>query len=442
MMQDPDIGLCFRLPEPREERYLIPEALPPGAPERRRWPEEPLRFRYRYGFLPPGLIPRFIVQSHRNLAGRRSRWKQGAELTAAGCDALVLANLEDRRVDIEIAGPPALRRAALNVVLNDLEAVHRLNPEAEPEALVPLPDNPKAQVGYAHLLMLEGKMGPDYAFFPEGATRAYRVSELLDSVRYDAARHRVEEKRERTGGSTGVETRPSVVVLVHGIRTRALWQNVIRSALSKEGFIVQPTNYGLFDTLRFFVPGPVFKRGVVARVQEQIRQTLRLNETMSCSIIAHSFGTYVVAQILRQYADLDFDRIIFCGSVVSERFRFEDYRKRFGTPLLNEVGTRDVWLAVAEAVTFGYGAAGVYGFRRPAVHDRWHNGLAHGDFLDADFCRKYWLPFLRDGTLAEADETPETPRWWLWLVSTFKFRYAVVLALAGLGYLLWRRYAG
>jgi hypothetical protein len=51
-------------------------------------------------------------------------------------------------------------------VLNDLDAVHRLNPEAEPLALVPLPDNPKEQVRYEHLLMLELKMGPDCAFSP------------------------------------------------------------------------------------------------------------------------------------------------------------------------------------------------------------------------------------------------------------------------------------
>jgi internalin A len=106
MMQDPEIGLCFRLPDQGEGRYRIPEALPPGAPDRRRWPEEPLRFRYRYGFLPTGLIPRFIVQSHRNLTGRRSRWKQGVELAAAGCDMLIITDLEDRRVDIEVAGSP------------------------------------------------------------------------------------------------------------------------------------------------------------------------------------------------------------------------------------------------------------------------------------------------------------------------------------------------
>ena len=433
MMQDSEVGLCFRLPAQGEERYLIPEALAPGAPERRRWPEEPLRFRYRYGFLPPGLIPRFIVQSHRNLTGKRSRFKQGVELAAAGCDMLIVADLEDRRVDIEVAGPEARRRSALEIVLNDLDAVHRFNPEAEPVALVPLPDNPKAQVGYEHLLMLEREKGPDYAFFPEGATREYKVSELLDGVRRDLMRYREESKKE---------TKTSVVVLVHGIRTRALWQNAIQSTLRKEGFVVQPTNYEYFDVLRFLFPGQFFRKRVVDEVERQIRHALAENKVMTCSLIAHSFGTYVVSQILRKYTDLEFDRIIFCGSVVPQSFRFEDYRKRFNTPILNEVGTRDFWPAFAEAVTFGYGSAGAHGFRRPAVQDRWHNGMAHGDFLKVEFCRNYWLPFLRDGTFVEAAATPDPPPWWLWVVSTFQIRYVFVLALLILAYYLWRARAG
>ena len=32
MMQDPEIGLCFRLPSAREERYIVPEALPANRP--------------------------------------------------------------------------------------------------------------------------------------------------------------------------------------------------------------------------------------------------------------------------------------------------------------------------------------------------------------------------------------------------------------------------
>ena len=87
---------------------------------------------------------------------------------------LIVADLEDRRVDVEVVGPPALRRSALNIVLNDLEAVHRLNPEAEPVVLVPLPDNPKVEVPDQHLLTLEEEKGPDYLFYPQGKTRNTR----------------------------------------------------------------------------------------------------------------------------------------------------------------------------------------------------------------------------------------------------------------------------
>jgi len=66
-----------------------------------------------------------------------------------------------------------------------------------------------------------------------------------------------------------------------------------------------------------------------------------MNKGADCSIIAHSFGTFVIARILRDHTDLEFNRIIFCGSVVPQKFRFEDYRGRFEAPLVNEVGTRD-----------------------------------------------------------------------------------------------------
>jgi hypothetical protein len=90
----------------------------------------------------------------------------------------------------------------------------------------------------------------------------------------------------------------------------------------------------------------------------------------------------------------------------------------------------------ADVVTFGYGSAGTYGFNRPAVRDRWHNGKAHSDFLNRDFCQIYWVPFLRDGTIIPNDEEAERPPWWLWAVSVFKIKYAVILIAAGT--FLWR----
>ena len=65
------------------------------------------------------------------------------------------------------------------------------------------------------------------------------------------------------------------------------------------------------------------------------------------------------------------------------------------------------------SVTTGYGDTGTYGFRHPKVTDRWFTGYAHSDFLTADFCGKYWVPFFKDGKkgLDEIDKKhPEKTR--------------------------------
>ena len=97
MMQDPDIGLCFRLPTVQEERYLVPEALPSNRPYLGERSDDVLRFRFRYNYLPPGLIPRLIVESHRNVMPGMPRWRTGAVLVTRDCEVLVTAAPDQRR---------------------------------------------------------------------------------------------------------------------------------------------------------------------------------------------------------------------------------------------------------------------------------------------------------------------------------------------------------
>ena len=189
MMRDEEVGLCFRLPTAAsDERYLIPEALPASKPDYKDiWPEDTLRFRYHYDYLPPGLIPRFIVQAHRNLTEQKTRWRQGALFAAEGCKILVEANIaaSPKRIDIQVCGPNERRRAALAVILNELGHVHALNPECGAKPRVPLPDQPEHDVSYDHLLTRERQHGSSYIIDPEGADRTYTVAELLDGVRHE-----------------------------------------------------------------------------------------------------------------------------------------------------------------------------------------------------------------------------------------------------------------
>ena len=139
MMQNRDIGLCFRLPDTADERYLIPDALPANEPDYDIWPHHSLRFRYYYAFLPQNLIPRFIVQANRNLTEKKTRWRTGAVLSAVGCRVLIKGDPYGKQIDIAVDGPQGMRRSALNIILDHLDFVHKLNPECGPRATVPLP---------------------------------------------------------------------------------------------------------------------------------------------------------------------------------------------------------------------------------------------------------------------------------------------------------------
>jgi small GTP-binding protein len=206
MMEDPDIGLCFPLPDSNGERFLIPEGLPKNEPDYDLWPPDSLRFRFDYAFLPPGLIPRFIVQAHRNLTEHPTRWRTGVVLGAAQCKILVRGDRAARRIDIQVSGPANLRRSALNIVLDDLDEVHKLNPEVHPKAMVPLTDEPNLAVSYEHLLTIEKRYDIDRSFDPDGASRPYTVRELLEGLRWEKSARDKEalgEDYENAGRSRG-----------------------------------------------------------------------------------------------------------------------------------------------------------------------------------------------------------------------------------------------
>jgi hypothetical protein len=229
-----------------------------------------------------------------------------------------------------------------------------------------------------------------------------------------------------------------VVVLVHGIRDFALWQTNVRATLEKEGFKTEATNYGRLNLIQFLLPFSYFRKKATETVWKELRIIKQNNEASLLSIIAHSFGTYVVAHLMQENFDIKFHRVIFCGSVVRYGFPIEQFQDRFSQPILNEVGTRDVWPAMAESITTGYGSAGTYGFRRPLVRDRWHNGARHGFFLDADFCKKFWVPFLRDGTVVTGSDSPEPPSFWTQLITIVKIKFVVILLLLSCGFVFYK----
>jgi pimeloyl-ACP methyl ester carboxylesterase len=219
-----------------------------------------------------------------------------------------------------------------------------------------------------------------------------------------------------------------VVVLVHGIRTRAQWYNAVAQTLREAGFKVELSNYGRFGLLRFILPIPFFRSSAARKVETAIRSTLEEYRTETVSIIAHSFGTYLITWLLEKRGDLKFNYIIFCGSVVKFNFPFQYFRDHF-KKIVNEVGTADTWPALAEIVTWGYGSTGAYGINNPGIFDRYHQGVSHSKFLTPQFCRDWWVPVLK-GEDPKPAENPVSPPAWLRFLSILPVKYLLWGALA------------
>jgi pimeloyl-ACP methyl ester carboxylesterase len=197
----------------------------------------------------------------------------------------------------------------------------------------------------------------------------------------------------------------TVVILIHGIRTAARWQNRAAAKIEAEtGARVIPLKYGYFDTLRFLCPFGVCRNGPVERLRKQIEGIRDQYPDHRVILFAHSFGTYALSRILMENPHFKFDRIILCGSIIPENYdwsrvgsqiRAEERREA----IINDCGTRDVWPVLAKAVTWGYGASGTYGFGDFNVRDRFHP-LTHSQFFEEKFIGKYWVSAVKGETPA------------------------------------------
>jgi hypothetical protein len=207
--------------------------------------------------------------------------------------------------------------------------------------------------------------------------------------------------------------RKKLVILVHGIRTHAEWQGRIRHLFEVDNqIIVEPLGYGYFDVFRFLCPLGTRQKPIQI-VLNKIRDALKLHRGKydELTIVAHSFGTYIIGEILRKNPDIEPDRLLLCGCIQPAAYAWQRLPNRPRT-VLNEAGSRDIWPILAKSITWGYGSTGTFGFQTPGVRDRYHN-LAHSDYFKVGFAEDFWVPWIREGitksTSYETGERPATP---------------------------------
>ncbi len=227
--------------------------------------------------------------------------------------------------------------------------------------------------------------------------------------------------------------RRHVVLLLHGIRTTAAWQERVRAGLEHEGNLeVLTVRYGVFDLVRFLAPELLgLRRQPVERMARELRAARTQYPNARLSVIAHSFGTWIMGEVLEDNPDIRLDRLVLCGSVLERGYRWDKLSAQLAHTVSNDVGTRDPWPLVAEKLGWGYGATGLTGFGAVGVRDRFHR-FGHSEFLTTEFARTYWRPWLVDGdwTASAWDvERPAAP-WWFSAIAAAPIKLLAVALLA------------
>ncbi|MCP5050696.1 MAG: GTP-binding protein [bacterium] len=176
--------LCYSLDDDGNgngsgDRILVPDLLQKEEPEFEFDTGEALEFIIQYDFLPRSVMPRFIVQMHRDIkAGLQ--WRTGVVLEdrGFGCVAVVRADNRDRKISIRVSG--AQRRFYLAALMSRLRGINQSFEKLKTEERVPMPDNKEITAPYKQLIQFEQK-GIDIYLTGE-TDKEYDVKELLGAI--------------------------------------------------------------------------------------------------------------------------------------------------------------------------------------------------------------------------------------------------------------------
>jgi hypothetical protein len=181
--------MCFDFIGFTNQKFLISVKLPLEPPELESW-QDSLRFQYRYEVLPESIITRFMVRMQGYIDGN-IYWRHGVRLKSEDGEnqALVRADLEDRKITIAIAGKPAGRRNLLSLIRADFYRIHKTFGDLRVQEKIPISEKPEILVDYNHLLYLEKISGVE-TFIPEGCFFQVSVKALLDGIEPEEERRK------------------------------------------------------------------------------------------------------------------------------------------------------------------------------------------------------------------------------------------------------------
>ncbi|MGB1256491.1 MAG: COR domain-containing protein, partial [Thiolinea sp.] len=125
LMEKENFEICYRLDD-SPERYIAPQLLNTEQPELNWNNSDNLQFRFRYKFMPEGIITRLIVRMNALIADNLV-WRKGVVLQGENCRALIQE--EENRdglkvIDIAVSGRESERKFLLREIRKEVNSIH------------------------------------------------------------------------------------------------------------------------------------------------------------------------------------------------------------------------------------------------------------------------------------------------------------------------------
>lgn len=203
-----------------------------------------------------------------------------------------------------------------------------------------------------------------------------------------------------------INEKAGVLVSIHGLLSRAEWNMDISPIASSQGWIFAPY---IYDTNK---PDLLFNKEKRAKVVDNFRKwiyDIQLRFDNNISIIAHSFGTYIIAAYLTGSEEngnhnVAFNSLILTNSIIDVAFDWEKYRGLNVGSVYNMIAPNDDFIKYMPESDlkkyFGmsqlFGKSGVDGFTNtnPMLHQSKNEIFNHTNTIKRDVIETKWMPFL------------------------------------------------
>ncbi len=129
-----EFKLCYQLPTNDNKTYIAPQLLE-NTQAKYPWDTaNNLLLRYKYDFMPRGILSRFIVEMHQNI-DEPNVWKSGVLLKRDNTWAEVIETYDGREINIRLSG--SNKRGFLEVITDQLDKIHASFNQLKVKKLIP-----------------------------------------------------------------------------------------------------------------------------------------------------------------------------------------------------------------------------------------------------------------------------------------------------------------